>query len=148
MKMRTKPAQNGKPRRGGLSAKLSLGGDDGVEVKQGRPLRGVIQSPSEMDAHRRREMAKIMPTEELTKSELIALVLAARCPDIGEEVKQTVAELQRAKAGVAEALEKPTNEEDAAAVAALRAENVALKKQLKGVQKVCRGAYSYTHVQN
>lgn len=120
-----------KPRRALLSAKRSL--DDNDEEEEGRGKGGnaggsiTPKSPSEMDAHRRREMAKIVPTSELTKSELIALVLAARCADIGEEVKKTVIESTRAKDS--EAAEKPTTE--LAAAAALRAENDALKEQLK-----------------
>jgi hypothetical protein len=139
MKMRKEMTRKVKPRHASsLSAKLSLDDNDDEEEgkgKKGGSAGGSIapKSPSEMDAHRRREMAKIVPTTELTKSELVALVLAARCADIGEEVKKTEIEAARAKAAFSSrdsaAAEKPTAE--LAAAAALRAENKALKEQLK-----------------
>ena len=105
---------------------------------------GFRKSPSEMDAHRRRDMAKIVPTTELTKSELIALVLAARSSDIGEEMKNMKIEVECAKRKVTAetvdvgfpmaATQGVESNIDLAEVAALRQENLSLKKQVKELE--------------
>eukprot|EP00946_MAST-07B_sp_MAST-7B-sp1_P001184 g1184.t1 len=96
-------------------------------------------SPSEMDAKRRLEMSKIEPTTDLSKSELIALVLAARSADIGDEIKESRAHFTDSKASTNINSNATPSRDGAAgaeadAMAALRAENAALKTEVKALE--------------